>query len=255
MSNTERFTGRADTYRQYRQRYPAEDILADLRTWNVLTPQARVADVGAGTGMLTEVFLSAGNTVIAIEPNAEMRAGCEPLLASFSKLTILEATAEVTTLPNASVDIVAAGRAFHWFDIPRALAEFRRILTPGGSIVLVSLGRSKEDTPQSDSFEHLLTTHGTDYTNYVRSGYRIHENLHEFFPIAFRQAQLPGEEQLDWPSFRGQTLSLSVAPQPNNPHFPTFEAALRNHFDQFATNGVITIPTTCWITAGQLSTQ
>ena len=134
--NTGRFTGRAEDYDRYRQRYPAVQILARLREWCGLSPQWLVADIGAGTGMLAEVFLANGNRVLALEPNADMRglmrAAFAPPHPNAAQLEVLDATAETTTLSDASVDLVAAGRAFHWFDKDRALAEFRRILVPGG---------------------------------------------------------------------------------------------------------------------------
>ena len=73
MDNTQRFTGRAEDYDRYRQRYPTDEILSRLREWCGLTPDWLVADIGAGTGMVAEVFLVNGNRVFAVEPNPDMR--------------------------------------------------------------------------------------------------------------------------------------------------------------------------------------
>jgi ubiquinone/menaquinone biosynthesis C-methylase UbiE len=254
MSNIERFTGRAESYDLYRQRYPSEDILKLLQAWCGLQPDWSIADIGAGTGMLSEVFLANGNPVIAVEPNQEMRASCERLMETWPQLDIRNGTAETTELSDASVAIVAAGRAFHWFDIPRALTEFRRILKPDGWMLLVSLGRDKDETPQFRDFEHLLTHHGID-DNYARTGYRIHENLHEFFAADHHHAQIDGEQQLDWEAFLGQTMSLSVVPQAGDPRAETFNRLLRDYFNTYASNGILTAPTKCWIDAGRLTTQ
>jgi ubiquinone/menaquinone biosynthesis C-methylase UbiE len=254
MDNTDRFTGRAETYDRYRQRYPANEILHRLQAWCGLQPSWPIADIGAGTGMLSEVFLANGNPVIAIEPNPEMRSACEQLLRTWPRLDIRNGTDEATGLPNASVSMVAAGRAFHWFDIPRALAEFRRILQPAGWMVLVSLGRDKDDTPQCRDFEYLLTHHGID-DNYARAGYRVHDNLQEFFAADHYHAQIDGEQQLDWEAFLGQTMSLSVVPQAGHPRAEAFHHLLRDYFNTYASNGILTAPTKCWIDAGRLSTQ
>ncbi len=254
MDNTERFTGRAETYDRYRQRYPSNEILNLLQTWSGLQPDWPIADVGAGTGMLSEVFLANGNPVIAIEPNLEMRTSCQRLIGTWPQLQVRDGTAEATGLPRASVPMVAAGRAFHWFDIPRALTEFRRILKPEGWMVLVSLGRDKNESPQSRDFEDLLTRHGIDY-NYARTGYRVHENLHELFAADHHHAHIDGEQKLDWEAFLGQTNSLSVVPQGGDPRAETFHNLLRDYFDTYASNGVLTRPTRCWIDAGRLSTQ
>jgi ubiquinone/menaquinone biosynthesis C-methylase UbiE len=268
--NTQRFTGRAQDYDLYRQRYPAEEVLAHLRAWCGLEPDWLIADIGAGTGMLAEVFLENSNRVLAIEPNPDMR---DQMHASFDRLgpcwpriEVIDATAEATTLPDASIDMVAAGRAFHWFDKDRALAEFRRILKPAGWVALVSAGRTRlakdhaaadsEFREQLSAFERLLTEHGTDYT-YVRSGYRVHDNMQALFgPDAeLLQAQLPGTQQLDWSAFHGNAMSLSVVPQPDHHNFETFQRGLRMHFDNYAEDSILTVPTTCWITAARFQPQ
>jgi ubiquinone/menaquinone biosynthesis C-methylase UbiE len=138
MDRIDRFTGRAALYGRYRLRYPGEMILDGLKTWCGLQPEWPVADIGAGTGMLSEVFLSNGNPAQAIEPNSEMRSACSQLGADWPRLQVRKGTAEDTGFVANSVAVVAAGRAFHWFDVPRALLEFRRILQPGGWLVLVS---------------------------------------------------------------------------------------------------------------------
>jgi ubiquinone/menaquinone biosynthesis C-methylase UbiE len=254
MNSLDRFSGRAATYDRYRQRYPACQILNLLQDWCGLQPAWTIADIGAGTGMFSEVFLANGNPVIAIEPNPEMRSICEQLLHPWPRLDIRNATAEATGLPDASVSMVAAGRAFHWFDIPRALTEFRRILQPNGWMVLVSLGRDKGEDPQSRDFEHLLTHHGID-DNYARAGYRVHENLHELFAADHHHTEIDGEQQLEWEAFLGQTMSLSVVPQAGHPCAETFRHLLRDYFNTHASNGILTAPTKCWIDAGRLSTQ
>ena len=257
MENTERFTGRAATYDRYRQRYPADTILPLLRTWCGLQRNWIIADIGAGTGMLAEVFLSNDNPVIAIEPNQEMRSVCEQLIHTWPSLEVRSGRAEATGLPNSSINsinIVAAGRAFHWFDVPLALTEFRRILKPDGWLVLISLGRDKGDDPQSRDFEHLLTHHGID-NNYARAGFRFHENLHQHFAANHHHAEIDGQQQLNWEAFLGQTMSLSVVPQPGHPRAETFHQILRDYFNAYASNGILTAPTKCWIDAGRLSTQ
>src|SRR5207245_7368130 len=109
------FSNRVENYLRYRPRYPTEIIDAltaecGLRTTSV------IADLGSGTGFLAELFLSNGNQVFGIEPNREMREAGEQLLRSYPKFASVAASAEATTLAEASVDFVTAGQAFHWFD-------------------------------------------------------------------------------------------------------------------------------------------
>jgi SAM-dependent methyltransferase len=97
-----------------------------------LAPGARQAvDLGAGTGKLTRGLLALGLEVVAVEPLAEMRAHL-PAAAR-----MLDGSAEALPLPDASVDAVFAGQAFHWFDRDRALGEIARVLRPGGTLGLL----------------------------------------------------------------------------------------------------------------------
>jgi ubiquinone/menaquinone biosynthesis C-methylase UbiE len=258
--HTQRFTGRAEDYDRYRQRYPADAVLDRLRTWCGLTPTSRVADIGAGTGILAEVFLANGNPVIAVEPNADMRHHMETRLAAHlngRQLQVVDGTAEATTLADSSVDLIGAGRALHWFDRERAATEFRRILVPGGWVAVVALDRTRDsDDPQLQeqlaSFADLLASSGTDY-NQVRGGYRAYEKMDEWFSREIHQAQIHGWRELDWEIFRGHTLSLSTAPRADSPGFPAFESAMRRYFDEHAQKGILTIPVTTWITAARIA--
>jgi len=258
--HTERFTGRAEDYDRYRQRYPVDTILDRLRSWTGLTPAWRIADIGAGTGMLSEVFLANGNAVIAIEPNADMRRFMQTRLAPThrtAQLRIIEGTAEATTLPDRSVELVGVGRALHWFDRNRAIAEFRRILVPRGWVAVVALDRRRDaDDPemkhQVAAFDQVIANAGTDYSK-VRARYGTYERINEWFGDGeMHQAEIHGTRELDWDSFRGHTLSLSTAPRVDAPNFAEFERAMRSYFDAHARAGILTIPVTCWITAARL---
>jgi precorrin-6B methylase 2 len=65
-----------------------------------------VADIGAGTGMLAELFLGAGHRVLAIEPNEEMLAACRKLAVRCPALDVVRGSAEATTLPDACIDLI-----------------------------------------------------------------------------------------------------------------------------------------------------
>src|SRR5213595_654680 len=128
---TKRFSNRVENYIKYRPGYP--DAVIDLLTEECrLTQQSIIADIGSGTGILSELFLKNGNSVFAIEPNAAMRRTAEDLLRKHPKFTSIDAAAEATTLDIASVDFVTAAQAFHWFDRKNARKEFARILKPEG---------------------------------------------------------------------------------------------------------------------------
>jgi ubiquinone/menaquinone biosynthesis C-methylase UbiE len=159
--HTERFTGRVQAYHAYRPRFPRE-IVSFVRQHGALPENAVVADIGAGTGMLAEVFLEAGYRVLAVEPNAEMREACRELAAKQPALEVVEGSAEATTLPDASIDLIAVGRAMHWFDWPRAHREFARILRPDGWVLVATSGHRDSGAPVSGQLSETVRKWRTD---------------------------------------------------------------------------------------------
>jgi SAM-dependent methyltransferase len=253
--HAERFTGRVADYERYRTRYPAT-VVDILRDRCGLTAESVVADIGAGTGMLAELFLAngmPGSQAIAIEPNAEMRAACERLVAQYPGFAVRAAAAESTGLADASVDFVAAGRAFHWFDQARALAEFRRILRPRGWVVLISSGRSRDASAESEELERILLQHGTDYGE-TRGKYRLYEGMPALFPGGdVVREQLHSEQRLTREEFFGQMQSLSVTPHPGDPNYAAMQRALDEFFTRFAVASLLRMGVTVSVLCCQVT--
>ncbi|HET7842703.1 MAG TPA: class I SAM-dependent methyltransferase [Xanthomonadales bacterium] len=137
---TRRFSDRADDYARFRPSYPVaaiDAILAGLAPPAALT----IADVAAGTGIATRLLAERGARVLAVEPNAAMRAAAAP----HPRVTWHAGTAEATGLPANAHDVVTVAQAFHWFDAPAALRELQRILRPGGRLAIVWNKRSRDD--------------------------------------------------------------------------------------------------------------
>jgi SAM-dependent methyltransferase len=255
MVNTvERFDGRAMDYDRYRERYDAKELLTLLREWSGLTPDWLVADVGAGTGMLADVFLANGNRVIAIEPNAGMRAACARLHEGERRLEVRDGTAEATGLPDASVDMVANGRALHWFDVQRAMREFKRVLRPNGWLVVVAAGRTERGREANEALTRLLQEFSGD-AMLRGTAYQVYSGLDKFFEgKAFHHYERGSEMKLNWEHLRGMALSLSHAPRVDDPRFPKFEGLLRDYFDRYQKDGILTLESRCWLNAGCVGT-
>lgn len=251
LNPTGRFSGRVEAYRRYRSRYPRE-IIALLSEKYGLTPDSVVADIGAGTGMLAELFLENGNRVFAVEPNAEMRAACEELTSKYPRLTCIDGTAEHTTLGDQSVDMIAVGRAFHWFDHDACLPEFQRILRPGGWVVIAGLGPRRGKEPVRLEYQDIMREHGVDWAQ-IGDRYKVREAAKKFFVGgALEEADFPGAEELTYEGLEGHTLSLSVMPKPDHPGFPAMQKALKRYFEKYQRDGKILLPVNCRLYMGQL---
>jgi ubiquinone/menaquinone biosynthesis C-methylase UbiE len=219
QSPTARFSDRVENYVRYRPGYPPE-VLDLLRTECELQPSHLIADIASGTGVFTRLLLENGNSVFAVEPNTEMREAGVHELESYDRLVSVAGTAEETTLRSASVDFVTAAQAAHWFDLPRARAEFARILKPEGWCVLIWNERRTATTPFLRDYEQLLLTYGTDYKE-VRHE-RTTALIHQFFAPALCQERVFSLcQQFDHDGTAGRLLSSSYAPLEGHPsHAP-----------------------------------
>jgi ubiquinone/menaquinone biosynthesis C-methylase UbiE len=161
----------AQMYDAARPVYPAESV-----EWMLGSPSAGagavidVADVGAGTGKMTEVLVGLGHRVTAIDPDADM---LTVLSRKFPHVRTVVGRAEDIPLPDASVDALVLAQAFHWVDPPAAFVEIARVLRPGGWLGVVWNDRDEADewTPQISrawgeraravgaSFDHHVPAH------------------------------------------------------------------------------------------------
>ena len=135
------FATGADRYERARPGYSDETMDHVLRALGI-GPTTCVLDIAAGTGKLTRVLVAAGASVVASEPSASMRATFARVLPGTPQVG---ATAEYLPFADGSFDAVTVAQAFHWFDAPRALDEFARILGPGGRLALVWNERDESD--------------------------------------------------------------------------------------------------------------
>ena len=250
-SPTERFTNRVETYAKYRPGYP-EAIIDLLRSECGLTPASVVADVGSGTGIFSEMLLKNGNTVIGVEPNGAMRGAAESLLRAYSKFQSVNGSAEATTLANASVNLITAGQAFHWFDAAAARDEFVRILKPGGFVALIWNDRKLDSTPFLRGYESLLREYGTDYAK-VQEFNPLDQIARFFAPQSFTHKEFANRQEFDFSGFKGRVLSASYTPEPGNPKFEPMIKALQELFDACEENGRVAFEYDTRVFYGQLN--
>lgn len=116
----------------------------------------KVADIGAGTGKLTENLSQLGLIGYAVEPNDAMREEGIKAFASNQSFRWQKGFAEHTNLESCSFDWVLMGSSFHWTKTDEALAEFHRILKPGGYFTAIWNPRNIEGNELHESIEKMI---------------------------------------------------------------------------------------------------
>jgi len=236
-----RFTNVVEDYIRYRPSYPAA-VLQLMRDQFGLTSKEIIADVGSGTGLLSQLLLDNGNTVYGVEPNQAMREAGENILQKYSNFLSINGTAEATTLDDASVDVITVATAFHWFDREKTKQEFRRILRKNGWVLLVWNVRDIEKSALLRDYEDFLLTYGNDYkeSNAITFEKTLGQDF--FAPNKMHTAQFPNAQQFDWIGLQGRLLSTSYALRPGDARYEAMIDALRLLFERHQKEGVVYFP-------------
>jgi len=243
-----RFTSRVESYRKFRPGYPAAVVdLLDREC--ALSADDTVADVAAGTGILTELFLAAGFPVVAVEPNAAMREACAALEAKYPRLRCMEGSAEQTGLADGSVALITVAQAMHWFDLERTRREFARVLKPGGWCAVLYNHRRMEGDAFHDGYEQILHEFGSDYTA-VQGKHLGPEKIASFFaPSQAQTASFENHQDFTLEGLMGRVLSSSYMPQPGDERYPAMEEAVEDLFTKHQRDGHVRMEyetVVCW---------
>ena len=270
-NSTTRFSSRVSDYISSRPSYPSS-IVPLLQIHFNLPQDAHIVDLGSGTGILSALFLRELEScpslrVSGLEPNKDMREAGEELLQKdmeAGRFTSLDATAETTGLQDHSVDLILAGQAFHWFDVPKTRAECLRILKKGGhsGVALVWNDRrgvqdapqrlaaagedinqvdyDKLDSPVTSAYELLLVKRGTDYKDIDHHRKVDKKALDTFFgPKGFKVKSFENPYKLTHEQLKGRLLSSSYTPQEGGKGHEEMMRELRELFDKFQKDGKV----------------
>ena len=159
----EGFSAGAASYQRARPDYP-EQAVAFLAERFAIVPGRRLVDLGAGTGKFTACLTATGARIVAVEPVEDMWRRID----AGASVRVVGGTAEAIPLRDGCADVVLAAQAFHWFDGPRALAEMRRVLAPGGGLGLVWNARDRsaawvaELSDIVDAYGNAIRRHETE---------------------------------------------------------------------------------------------
>ena len=172
-----------------------------------------MADIGSGTGLLSQLFLENGNHVLAVEPNDEMRGFAEKSLGRFTRFLSVSGTAENTGLEGASIDLVVVGQALHWFDCEASSREFARILKTNGHVCIVYNDRNTEDSFMKE-YDQIVRKYARNRASVptIDDPY-----LSKFFKKGkYSKFLLPNEQLLDLEGLLGRMTSASYMPSPSD---------------------------------------
>jgi SAM-dependent methyltransferase len=236
--STTRFSSRVEHYSKFRPGYPRE-VAKLLALAFRLTRSSEIADIGSGTGLLSRVFLDEGFRVSGVEPNREMREASEELLGHNSAFLTVDGRAEATALPAASVDLVVAGQAFHWFEVDSTRREWTRILRPGGGVALIWNKRLHE-SPFMREVEAVIDAYAgeRDRDGAIREAGR--GRIEGFFaPSTVALNSFPNQQQFDFKGLRGRVVSCSYLPLEGEPGHDEMVDALARIFDRYQTGGTV----------------
>lgn len=181
MTYEDHFSGHAESYAKHRPRYPEE-----LYTWLASLPRQRALawDAGTGNGQVATALASHFARVIATDPSADQLSHALP----HQRVEYRNESADHVSLPDASVDLITAGAAAHWFDLDRFYAEVRRVAKPRAVIALWSYGpRDVADAiaPIVNRFqEDILRDYWPERIRYVHERYAT-------LPFPFEEIDAP----------------------------------------------------------------
>ncbi|MDB5334840.1 MAG: Methyltransferase [Planctomycetaceae bacterium] len=250
-NSTRRFSDRVENYIRWRPGYP-DELFRILAEDAGVTQPSTVADIGSGTGISAELFLRRGHTVYAVEPNREMRQAAETLLAKYPQFRSIDGTAEHSTLPDASVDLIVAAQAFHWFDAEKTRAEFSRILRSGGWCALMWNSRRIDSTPFLRAYEALLNEYGTDYREIQHTNIDRAKIAAFYAPETYKYRSLYNEQRFNWEGLRGRVLSSSYVPAEGQPQHAPLMQKLKEIFEANQSDGQVCFEYDTEIHLGQM---
>ena len=242
LAPTTRFSDRADEYARYRPDYPAAAI--DLLLDGLGDPTQVIAvDVGAGTGISARQLAERGAQVLAVEPNAEMRAAAE----RHPNVQWREGTAEALGIPSELADLALCAQSFHWFRPYEAIGELHRVLRPGGRMALMWNSRDRADPLTRAFVEAIHAVHGEHPAERRPFDPAVVSAANLFDPP--QRVELPHAQVLDRAGFHGRATSASYVPR-EGAGFAELGRLLDAAFDRHAEGGRVTLRyrTEIWLT-------
>lgn len=190
-----------------------------------------VADVGLGTGIMSDQLLSVGYVVYAVEPNEDMRKQAELQLGKCENFISLQGEASKIPLENTSVDCIIAAQAFHWFDADAFKVECQRILRPDGIVLLVYNMRDM-DNPLTKDLARLHAQFNPAFHGF--SNGLKDSDLKNFFKGACEVKSWNNDQEMTKNTFIERALSSSYSPRESDTNYERFLEEMEKLFLRYA---------------------
>ncbi len=232
----ELFNNKTKEYAIGRPSYPT-DVLKVMRDLGI-SEQSSIADIGAGTGLLTNLLGELGCNVLAIEPNEYMLKECRRYCSKNNNIEFIHAPAEDTTLNDNSVDIITIAQAFHWFDKQICKIEFQRILKRNGYVIIL-FNEMQLDSQLAQEYTGVLHKYKVKTTAGISEFDPDKEKLN-FFEKDFDMHFYDYYHTLTEKGFVDGALSLSYTPSKVDSSYEDFIAELSHLFSKYQHNDTVT---------------
>ena len=236
--STKRFSDRVDNYIKFRPGYPPE-VLSFLKQECNLNADSVIADVGAGTGIFTKLLLDEGYKVYAVEPNQPMRDAAVEQLSAYKTFTPVDGTAEATTLPDKSTDLIVCAQAFHWFNDAKTKIEFNRVLKDTGKAALIWNSRQTDVDEFAKAYEALLKHDGIDYNKVNHRKVRDIDFKAFFKGGVYTLTKYANTQIFDEAGLIGRAYSSSYVPKENTAEGEKFLVLLKEIFNKYNVDGKV----------------
>lgn len=230
------FDNKAKDYANGRPTYPKE-ILNKLIELGI-GKESNIADIGAGTGLLTNMLCELGSNVFAIEPNSQMLHECKEY-CTYNNIKCICESAEKTTLEDNSIDAITIAQAFHWFDKKLCKVEFKRILKENGYVFTIwnSLEQDNDFTKEYINLIHKYEIK----TNAGNSYFDADKEKFDFFEQDFEKVYYDNYQTITLDSLISNAVSISYTPSKSDNAYNDFAEQLTELFDRYNQCGYVTL--------------
>jgi SAM-dependent methyltransferase len=239
---------KAKLYGDHRLPY-AEGTGEAIRRATGLRPEAKVVELGSGTGLLTAQLVSVFDRVFAVEPEAALRERAKADLADRPAFTSIGGTAQETGLPPVSCDLAAAGNALHRLPVEETLRELARVLRPPRW--LVSVGYDFR-CPSLDAALERREDALRPWRERMRAAHTVTDARTFFEPSSVETTRIEADHAEGIEPFVGAALAALEAPEPGDADFEAYVAAHREAFEEAAPDGVLRLRYDTVVTVGRL---